>query len=193
MSDPVTRRSEPMDVFARQALRTALVTEWFDALGLGTGDRVADLGCGGGYTSLRAAERVGPTGVVHAIDVREDLIAFLAELAELHDLHAIRTRVEDVTQLSPLPEPPAAVLLTMVVHHLDHPADALRHIARVTARAPILIAEFDADGPCRVGPPARVRLPRHRFEAIVDAAGLTADPVCRQSAEHWFTILRSAA
>lgn len=40
-----------------------------DAAGLGTGQRVLDVGCGCGATSLDLARRVGPTGTVTGIDI----------------------------------------------------------------------------------------------------------------------------
>ncbi len=47
-----------------------------------TGERVLDLGCGGGATSLAIAEAVGPTGSVIGIDISSDLIAKARERAE---------------------------------------------------------------------------------------------------------------
>ena len=38
------------------------------------GDRVMDLGCGSGGTSIAIADQVGPTGFVLAIDVSEPMI-----------------------------------------------------------------------------------------------------------------------
>ncbi len=46
------------------------------------GERVLDLGCGGGATSLAIAESVGPTGAVTGVDISPDLIARAAERAE---------------------------------------------------------------------------------------------------------------
>src|SRR4030095_12939357 len=42
-----------------------------EALRLRPGDRVADLGSGGGYFTFRLAKAVGPTGHVYAVDVDE--------------------------------------------------------------------------------------------------------------------------
>jgi ubiquinone/menaquinone biosynthesis C-methylase UbiE len=47
------------------------------ALDLKAGDRVADLGAGGGYFAFRLADAVGPTGAVYAIDVDPDMIDYL--------------------------------------------------------------------------------------------------------------------
>lgn len=46
------------------------------------GERVLDLGCGGGATSLAIAGAVGPTGSVIGIDISSDLIARARDRAE---------------------------------------------------------------------------------------------------------------
>lgn len=48
------------------------------------GERVIDLGCGGGLTSLALAEAVGPEGAVLGIDISPDLIAEASRRAEGH-------------------------------------------------------------------------------------------------------------
>lgn len=46
------------------------------------GDRVLDLGCGGGATSLTIAASVGPAGAVTGVDVSPDLVARARERAQ---------------------------------------------------------------------------------------------------------------
>jgi predicted methyltransferase len=45
-----------------------------DALGIADGSRVADIGAGGGYFTVRLARRVGPNGVVWAEDVQPEML-----------------------------------------------------------------------------------------------------------------------
>lgn len=47
------------------------------------GQRVADFGCGPGYTAVEFARRVGPEGHVHALDINADFLAQVRENAEL--------------------------------------------------------------------------------------------------------------
>jgi ubiquinone/menaquinone biosynthesis C-methylase UbiE len=46
-------------------------------LGIRAGDRVADLGVGGGYFTFHLADAVGPTGRVYAVDVDEGMIDYV--------------------------------------------------------------------------------------------------------------------
>jgi predicted methyltransferase len=50
-------------------------------LDVGPGDRVADIGAGGGYFTFRLADAVGDTGRVYAVDVDDDMIEYLRERA----------------------------------------------------------------------------------------------------------------
>jgi ubiquinone/menaquinone biosynthesis C-methylase UbiE len=53
-----------------------------EVLGIERGSRLADIGAGGGYFTFKLAEAVGPEGVVYAVDVDEDMIAYLEETAQ---------------------------------------------------------------------------------------------------------------
>lgn len=72
----------------------------FDELKLKEGDALLDLGCGVGDYSLQAAKIVGASGVVYALDIREELLHGLAEEAAFQGLKNIRTQVSDIN--SPL-------------------------------------------------------------------------------------------
>ena len=50
-----------------------------ETLNLRTGEKVLELGCGGGFYAYEAAQFVGPTGHVSAIDISEDQIAAARE------------------------------------------------------------------------------------------------------------------
>jgi precorrin-6B methylase 2 len=46
----------------------------FAAMGVHRGDHVADVGCGGGFLTIRLSEMVGPEGIVYAEDIRQSLL-----------------------------------------------------------------------------------------------------------------------
>lgn len=50
-------------------------TSMMDALGLRTGEKVLEFGCGGGFYAYEAAQFVGPKGAVRAIDISEDQVS----------------------------------------------------------------------------------------------------------------------
>ncbi len=95
-----------------------------DALKIKPGDTVADVGAGAGYTSIRLARRVGPTGTVLATDVQPEMLAMLqanARTAGAKNIQAIRA-----TQADPkLPEAKADLALMVDVYHEASDPEAL--------------------------------------------------------------------
>jgi SAM-dependent methyltransferase len=56
----------------------------FDQARVAAGDRVVDIGCGCGATSIELARRVGPTGHVLGVDISAPMLARARELAPPH-------------------------------------------------------------------------------------------------------------
>lgn len=181
-------------VFARQIERAALVPEWLAALGVGTGDRVLDVGCGPGYVSLRLAERVGPTGVVYAVDRSDAALAYLARRQREERAAQIRRIAADAATLPSLPGCVDAALVTMVLHHADDPAGLLRNVARLLPpEAGLALAEFHPDGPGGTGPPCAQRLSPDRVRSWCRDAGLPPLTYRRQTPEHYLLFARRHA
>lgn len=66
--------------------------------GFAVGDTIMDLGCGPGFTSLDLAQRVGPTGLVIAVDQSAEFLAELSRQAKLGG-QSVRTELADVASL----------------------------------------------------------------------------------------------
>lgn len=100
-----------------------------EALNLRTGERVLELDCGGGYYAYEAAQFVGPTGRICAIDISPDQIT--AARARCAALPWVECREEDIAA------PPyggAEFDVVFAVQALEYLADldgALRHIHRM--------------------------------------------------------------
>lgn len=86
-------------------------------LGLTTGQRVADVGAGGGYFTFRLADAVGPSGRVYAVDPDPDMRALVAETAARNGRNNVVTVA--ASPLDPtLPEPVDVALMVNAFHHL---------------------------------------------------------------------------
>ena len=100
-----------------------------ETLNLRTGERVLELGCGGGYYTHEAARFVGPAGRVCAIDISADQIA--AAQARCAQRTCVECREADIAA------PPygnAEFDVVFAVQALEYLSDldgALRHIHRV--------------------------------------------------------------
>jgi SAM-dependent methyltransferase len=88
-----------------------------DALALAPGQRVADLGAGDGYYTLRLADAVGASGRVYAVEVDEGALrALRARTAGDARVEVIEGAIDDPR----LPDGAVdLVLLSDVYHHLD--------------------------------------------------------------------------
>src|SRR5437879_11716288 len=89
----------------RQAVRLAPVTErFFREAGIGSGQRVLDLGSGVGDVAMLAARLVGPSGEVVAVERdQRSLDRARARVAEtgLHNVSFIQSDVSQITASKP--------------------------------------------------------------------------------------------
>lgn len=180
------------EVFARQRLRAGLVEGWMEALHLRTGAHVLDLGAGPGYVSLALADRVGPDGLVYAVDRSADALAYLARLQYERGVSQIKRIVADATTLDPDALRPQSALVTMVLHHANDPRGILSNVARLLPKgAPAVVGEFHPEGPCKEGPPRAERISPEQVRAWCVAAGFAVLAYRRQTQEHFmFTLQR---
>jgi predicted methyltransferase len=143
-----------------------------DHLRIAEGSVVADLGAGGGWFTIRLANRVGPNGKVYAEDVQPEMINSINRRVEREGLVS---RVETVlgTSVDPqLPAPVDVVLIVDAYHEMDEPVTLLRNVR--TSLKPggrVGIVEFTkaGHGP---GPPLEERVDPEKVIADARAAGL---------------------
>jgi SAM-dependent methyltransferase len=98
------------------------------ALDVGEGGTVADLGCGVGYFALKLSDRVGKEGRVLAVDVRRFPLLFLRIRALRSGRGNIQTMVGDADD----PRLPVgvidAVLVSNTYHEIAHPERVLERL-----------------------------------------------------------------
>ena len=181
-------------VYARQAKRAHLMGEWLHALGLKPGDRVLEVGAGPGFMSLLLADRVGPEGIVCAVDRSAEALAYLERLQEDRGIRHIRRIVADAATLEPADLDAKSALITMVLHHADDPAGVLANVARLLPPGGLaVIGEFDPEGPGEQGPPRTYRIPPEQVQAWCAAAGLSVLGCRHQTTEHYMLLVRRPA
>ena len=142
------------------------------------GEVVLDVGCGTGSLALAAKRRVGPVGVVHAIDASPEMVARARRKAARARLN-VRVEVRTAQELPLADGSVDAVLATLVLHHLpgDDLVRALREVRRVLAPGGRFLAvELDLDHPenPRGSPHAHAHGAGAHFD-LADVAKLAAD------------------
>jgi ubiquinone/menaquinone biosynthesis C-methylase UbiE len=94
-------------------------------LDLSPGSRVADLGSGGGYFTIRLARAVGVAGNVYAVDVDQSMLDYVAERAREEGLGNVET-VKAAKHDPRLPGPVDLIFISNTYHHLPERAAYLR-------------------------------------------------------------------
>lgn len=116
--------------------------------GLRPGQIVLDLGCGGGFDCLLAAERVGPSGRVIGVDVSEEVL----EVARAAAAKQGRTNVEfhlGTLEALPLPDVSVDVIISnCVISDVRDRVGAFREAVRVLrAGGWVMIADLVVTAP----------------------------------------------
>jgi arsenite methyltransferase len=101
-----------------------------DTLALREGQRVADIGAGGGYFSLRFAEGVGALGHVFAVDTNLDLLRYIEDKVIEKGLRNIEI-VHVAEEALILPELVDLVFMRNVCHHIPNRVEYFAELKRI--------------------------------------------------------------
>ena len=145
-----------------------------DALLIGEGSTVADLGAGGGWFTVRLARRVGPNGRVYAEDIQPEMIGAIERRVEREGLQKV---VKTVLGTPTDPKIPAgsldAVLIVDAYHEMEQPVTLLRNVAKsLKPTGMIGIVNYKKDGAGGPGPKLEERVEPEQVIRDARAAGL---------------------
>jgi ubiquinone/menaquinone biosynthesis C-methylase UbiE len=99
-----------------------------DALNIADGSVVADLGAGGGWFTVRLAQRVGPKGLVYAEDIQQAMIEVIKRKVQRENLTNVRT-ILGTTKDSRLPHGLDAIVIMGSYHEMETPVALLKDAA----------------------------------------------------------------
>ena len=116
-----------------------------DILAISPGKDVGDVGAGSGWFTVRAARRVGDSGVVYAVDINPKAIEYIDARLQKEQLHNVKT----ILGKPDSPELPAhsvdAVLLLKTYHEIAEPVSLLRNL-RSSLKPGARVGIIDRDG-----------------------------------------------
>ena len=116
-----------------------------DLLRIKGGSKVADIGAGGGWFTVRAANRVGASGVVYAEDINSESIEYIRKRAQHEHLGNVQELLGHVDD----PMLPAntvdAALLLKTYHEVADPVALLRNL-RKSLRPEARVGIIDRNG-----------------------------------------------
>lgn len=104
--------------------------ELFQTLGAVKGARVADLGAGSGFFTLRLARAVGPEGKVFAVDINAPVLACLRERVKASGLAQVEVIEGEVDDPNLGGKDLDAVLIVNAYHEMSAYQEILQHLKR---------------------------------------------------------------
>jgi len=142
-----------------------------DALKIADGSKVAEIGAGGGWFTIRLAHRVNQRGVVYAEDVQPEMIEAIRRRVQRENLTNVRT-VLGTTKDSRLPHDLDAILINWAYNELEYRVAVLKNAAEsLKPQGRIGIVDFSpgAGGP---GPEPEQRVDPETVIKDATTAGL---------------------
>lgn len=147
-----------------------------DELGIGPGEQVADLGCGGAaHFSIQAAKLVGDKGVVHAVDVLKDVLSSVKNRAAMEKLSNLQTHWTNLEKFGALKIHDQTLDYSLVINVLFQNSDyqtLLKEAARLLKpHGKMLVIDW-APGRFPVGPEPGAKVDPEKIRAIISQMGL---------------------
>jgi ubiquinone/menaquinone biosynthesis C-methylase UbiE len=133
---------------------------------------VADVGAGVGYTSVKIARRVGPTGKVYATDIQPQMIRMLKANIRTMKMEKVITPVQCTATETGLPDSAIdLVIMVDVYHECSEPVKTLEGIKKaLKPGGRLVLIEFRAEDPdVPIRPEHKMTLAQARKE--VEAGG----------------------
>jgi ubiquinone/menaquinone biosynthesis C-methylase UbiE len=189
-------RSEDADTSREPTMAERLLSsereQWADServvalLGVASDARIADIGCGPGYYTVRLAS-IARRGVVHALDVDPEMLELCHQTvsaAGLENVHIARCGEYefglDCRSLD-------AVFLSCVIHHADDPVRFLSAARRSLKRSGRCAMLEWVERESEFGPPVERRIGRDRLVALATEAGYS-DLQYHRLSEHQYLL-----
>ena len=114
-------------------------------LGISPGKSVADIGAGSGWFTVRAAQRVAPTGTVYAVDINPAAIQYVDDRAKKEKLNNVKTVLGTAGDPRLPSESVNAVLLLKTYHEVAQPVEFMTHL-RSSLRPDARVGIIDRNG-----------------------------------------------
>ena len=142
-----------------------------DSLALKPGMKVADIGAGTGYFSMRLAKAPGVS--VYAVDIEPKMIDYLKKRAASEHANSVTAVLASATSPN-LPEPVDVILVVDTYHHLPNRPTYFRDLRKsLKPGGRIAIVDFRKEAPD--GPPVHFRFTPQQIQDEMTQAGFQLD------------------
>lgn len=148
--EPQRKTSEPytgdLSIFESAGRDDRLqINRVMDLLGIAAGKNVADIGAGSGWFTVRAAKRVGTSGVVYAVDINPEATRYIDKRAQKEQLQNVKTILSKADDAMLPANSVDAVLLLKTYHEVAEPVVLLRNL-KASLRSGARVGIIDRNG-----------------------------------------------
>jgi ubiquinone/menaquinone biosynthesis C-methylase UbiE len=148
-----------------------------DSIGLRSGMVFMDIGCGDGFFTIPAAQRVGEKGKVYAVDINASPINRLKQNAAKKGLKNVTAKVGAAEETVFCDICADIVFFSTVLHDFRDPAEVLQNARRIIKPSGTLV-DLDWKKKRTVyGPPLRIRFSEEHASSLIKQAGFAIEDV----------------
>ena len=107
-------------------------TEIIKSLKIRENDKIADIGCGGGYFTFKFSDDVGENGLVYAVDMEPEYLDYVKSETRIKGVKNIETVLAEENSLE-LENDLNLIFLRNVFHHIPEPLGYFNHLKQFLA------------------------------------------------------------
>lgn len=165
----------------------------FDQIEIKKGMAVADLGCGSGFMTIKAAKIVGDDGVVYAVDVQKKAISEINSKIKLFNLRNIKPIWANLEKVGSTKIPDNSIdisLLVQVLHQSQMRKEMFAETKRITKEGgQVLILEWSKKEGI-FGTPKKLALDKKSLRQEAENAGFKYIKDIRTDRLHYGFLMR---
>jgi len=158
-------------------------------VGIGYGNVVGDLGCGGmGYFTLQAGKLVGDKGQVYAVDVVKTVLPSIETRAKLEGLNNIKTIWSNLEVLGATRIKESSLDFTLVINVLfqsKKQREILEEAIRLLRKNGKLVVVDWSTSRAPLGPAIKDRVPLEKIEAMAQSLNLKKEKTFEAGPYHY--------
>ncbi len=163
--------------------------------GIDRGMKVADLGCGPGFFTMPMARKVGPDGIVYAIDRNDEAVGYLKKAVEAERGISKTVRIIN-SDISDTGIPSGSVDVSFfanVLHDIKNMGKFLAEVKRINKKD-ALVVDVDWEKPGKTdvrGPPEEIRISEAEAERILEKEGFILLKKINAGPHHYGLVYRN--
>ena len=157
-------------------------------MGLRTGMTFIDIGCGQGFFTIPAANIVGDTGKVYALDVNQTNIDRLREKVFAAGLTNVILKTGKAEDLIICDACADIIFFGIVLHDFENPLKVLENAHGMLKQTGKLVNLDWKKEPMDIGPPLHIRFDEEKAKQLIESSGFKVQVTKKSGLYHYIII-----